>query len=139
MKRGFSLIEVLFAVVLVSTIGLALLQNASNTSSLIQWTLHKSDFMHRVSLVAVHIDASTQGTMSLENLIGKSYTLDDRTRKVLKDHHVVIDLSSEEKSSLEDSQKLQTQIDGKLDFLVKRYSLATEKYRTYLHVLALNP
>jgi prepilin-type N-terminal cleavage/methylation domain-containing protein len=84
-KRAFTLVEVLFAVVLLSVIGMAILQSSSNNSKLMNYSMSKINFIHLSSIFSINMNDDLHNkSKTFYDLIQKKYSLDDETRKELK-------------------------------------------------------
>lgn len=84
-KKAFTLIEALFAVVILSFMGMTLLQTISNNSKAIEHTHKKSSFMHLFSIFALNTNESLHNTQkSYAEILTDKYQLDDEMRELLK-------------------------------------------------------
>ncbi len=118
--KAFTLVEVLFAVVLISTIGMALLKSSSNNSKLMVYNDHKKYFMDKLSIFAINMnDDLHKKTKTFYDLIYGKYKLDDETRKSLKKQRYELFREDVDTITLSDSQEYQKS----LVFNIKKYKI----------------
>ena len=121
LKPAFTLIEVLFSVVLISIIGLALLQSSENNTKLLRYKLKREKFIELSSIFALHMrDELHNKSKTLYDLLQKDYKLDDETRKMLKRKKYLL------RADEVDTIHLQNSADAKrsIDLDIKRYSIS---------------
>jgi len=118
--KAFTLIEVLFAVVLISMIGMALLKSSSNNSKFMAYNDHKKYFIDKLSIFAINMnDDLHKKTKTFYDLIYGKYKLDDETRKSLKKQRYELFKEDADTVTLSDSQEYQKS----LVFNIKKYKM----------------
>lgn len=129
MKKAFTLIEVLFSVVLISMIGYALLVSASNNTKLIAYNENKQEFIQGVSIFAINMNDSLHNkTKSFAEILDDKYKLDDETRKMLKQKEYLLRYKQFDTVVLEDSSVS----DMSFSFDIYKESISG-KYSAYLY------
>ena len=131
MRKAFTLIEVLLAVVILSVSGLALLQSAANNTKSIHYMLSKKKFMHLFSIFALNMDETLHNTSkSFEDLLDKKYTLDDDTRRFLKEKRYELRSEAFDKMLLEDPRVSSQSV----TFIVQKNSINGD-FGAYMYTL----
>lgn len=90
MKRAFSLIEVMVAVVILSVVLMAVLTLSSSSFKINQSVSKKSEIFFPLATVALHQNIDYSNThKTLEDFTKNSYRIDsDRLKEVLKSHEI---------------------------------------------------
>lgn len=131
MKKAFTLIEVLFAVVIMSLVGLALLQSSSNNTKFMAYNAKKNSFVHLSSIFMLNINENLHNSSkTLEEVLNKKYKLDDDTRQMLKEKTYLF------KRDMRDEVALKKLFipKGKVDFLITKYSMQGD-FGAYMYTL----
>lgn len=78
MKKGFSLIEVMIAVVILAVVGVALLQMGSKNQKINDYVEKKSSIAHLTSIIGFHHDPKFNKTQkTLYDFIKDDYSIDN--------------------------------------------------------------
>lgn len=129
-RKAFTLIEVLFSVFLIATIGMALLQSVSNNTKLMRYTSDKKVFMQRFSMLVNHMGKDKHNkTTDLYELIREKYDLDDDTRAALKKDKYTLLYEEVDSVVLEDSEAGTQQF----SFSIAKESMHTENRAAYIY------
>jgi len=133
--KAFTLVEILVAVVIVGTLGFAILQSIANNTKLIDYTYHKKSFIFASSIFALNMhDANHQNTMSFYELIQGKYLLDDVTRKSLEVKQFDLTHEDEEKVRIESYIDSNFDVDTNSTIHIKKYKINGE-FGTYYYSL----
>jgi len=128
-KKAFTLVEVLFSIVLISIIGLALLQSSSNNTKLIGYGTKKRDFIHKFSIFCINMNEDLHNkSKTLYDLLNNKYSLDDKTRKILKQKKYLLKSKAVDTIVLEDSEV----IDKGLTFTVNQNKMS-DQYTSFIY------
>jgi prepilin-type N-terminal cleavage/methylation domain-containing protein len=78
MRRGFSLIEVMIATVILAVVGVALLQMGSKNQKIDDYVGRKNSVAHLTSIIGFHHDPKFNNTQkSLYDFLKNDYTIDN--------------------------------------------------------------
>lgn len=128
-KKAFTLVEVLFAVVLIATIGLALLQSSSNNTKLMRYSTKKRDFIHKFSIFAINMNEDLHNkSKTLFDLLNNKYSLDDETRRMLKQNTYLLKSENVDTVLLKDSDKA----DKSLSFTIRKNTMSNQ-YSAFIY------
>lgn len=131
MRKAFTLIEVLFAVIIMSLVGLALLQSSANNTKLIAYNAHKNSFTLLASTFMLNMnDTLHHSTKSLDELLNKKYKFDDNTREFLKDKSLTFERVERDEITL----KKTFISNGRLTFIVTKYSMQGD-FGAYMYTI----
>lgn len=134
MLQAFTLVEVLFAVLLITTIGMALLKSSSNNSKLMVYNTKKKKFIDRFSIFAINMnDDLHKKSKTFYALIYGKYKLDDETRKILNEQKYELTKEDMDTVTIKDSSKYQKS----LSFNIKKYKVQG-KYSSFVYSIANN-
>lgn len=131
MRKAFTLIEVLFAVMIMSLVGLALLQSSSNNTKLISHNAHKNGFVHLSSIFVLNMDETLHNSSkTLDDLLDKKYKLDDDTRQFFKEKTYLLKRDNIQEVTLRET----VVTNESLDFLVTKYSMGGD-FGAYMYTI----
>lgn len=131
MKKAFTLIEVLFAVVIMSLVGLALLQSSSNNTKLMAYNAQKNSFTQLSSIFMLNMNETLHNSSkTLEEVLNKKYKLDDDTRQMLKEKTYLF------KRDIRDEIALKKTFipNGGVNFLITKYSMQGD-FGAYMYTI----
>ena len=132
MRSGFTLIEVLFAIVLISTMALAMLQSVGNNTKLMGLAKENKRTFHQLSLLSGNADESMHSKeKSLYDLLEKKYDFDDDTRRYLDSIEYEIEVEELDTIDL----KIQESNEQSASFLLKRMKFSDEQNSAHVYSL----
>lgn len=120
MQKAFTLIEVLFAVAIMSLVGLALLQSSANNTKFMTYHAQKNSFVQLSSIFMLNMNETLHNSSkTLEEVLNKKYNLDDDTRQILKEKTYLF------KRDIRDEIALKKTFipNGGMKFLITKYSM----------------
>ena len=150
MGRGFTIVEILISVMIVSVVGLALLQVSSNNTKMLNYIHKKSEITLLPSAIISHADENDHNRkLYMYDLLRKSYPrLDnDDVISILREYEPIykeeiistIDLSEEDSENQDDEYGYydDSSNENPIVITISKISISFENQSTYLYKLSL--